>query len=615
MACSVEDQIKTAFSILARWKKRTPLVGELVRYFERRRLSSVAAAVEETLPRLGLPVVMPSRLKGYYDLCRASKGAGLGARISVEDFSSYLSVKHNIRFGKTALKNWHSWGEGTAQPLFKFRARDKDLRKKMKLVVEDEYRALERQLRDQKIISRHPRFVELATRVSRRFGEFSLHVSGVRLLVRELNRERSRARIEPMRFHAGRCAFTDKVERSHWEFVEKHRRAPTYHELANQFSQARNKPCSWQVIRGAYRRINAYRIKGAPKLETQVTQGLYDAEIIDAHRLINREGRPPTMRALEQAIRKAQPGAEFAFGTLRKRVHALRRSGEPLPTRAYEITSGMVGRAYERLFNLFQSPPSIKELRQQVLLLNPEVEWISRSAISLHVAALRSNALKAPSSPSCRHQFEVIRLSGWDRVSMIRRLVAMASTGVVVHVSNLMGRYELPETQKSKQPVFTLQSKRVTRRFVALANGSAEIRSKMDLSESQRTFLRAKAMWGDGFARAGTTVPFCERLVKGTADHSPFTAREWRALLSFALKHVLPQAGISAAQVAELNRIFDSNVVRLSRSRPDLRLVIEPAVRLHSRSRAQSRNSGEVSSLELLDVALRQACDAVWRTA
>jgi hypothetical protein len=481
--------------------------------------------------------------------------------------------------------------------------------------IEWEYRAAERELREQKILSRHPRFAEIAPRVSRRFGEYMLHAGAVRLLVRELNQKRGRARIEPMRFHMGRCAFTDKVERAHREFLEKHRRPPTYHELASQFSQERGKACSWQVIRGAYRRINAYRIKGAPKLETQVTQAVYDAEIIDAHRSIHREGRPPTMRALEQAIKKARPGAEFAFLWLRKRVYALRRSAESLPTRAYEITPSIVAGAYERLFKLFQGPPSIKEVHQEVLLLNPEVKSISRSAVSLHVAALRSSALDAPSNPNRKHRFEVIRLFGWDRVSMIRQLATAASVGVTHCVSNFMGRFEVLETKRMQLPVFCLERSYTSRRFVALVNGSAETRGKFELSESQRAFLRAKVMWGPGFARARTTVPFCERLVIGTAEHQPFTEREWRALLSFALKHIVPQAGISPARAAELQRIFERSVVRFGEGRRNLRLVIEPAVRLHSRTRPRLTTSGDASSLELLDAALRQACDGIWRSA
>jgi hypothetical protein len=610
-ARDVDAQVKAAFHRLAHSKKRTPLVHELVGYFERRRLGDVAAAVEETLQRLGLPAITPSRLQVFYDRCRVAKGLGVGDRLSIEAFSEYLRSNYEIQFGKSALKNWNGWGEGTAQPLFKLRARDKDQRSKIRVAIEEEYHAIERQLREQKILSRRPRFVELAYRISRKFGEFSFGESGVRHLVREVNRERVRSGKDPIPFHQGRTAFTDKVERAHWQFIEKNRRAPTYHELAAQFSGEGGKPCNWQIIRGAYRRINAYRTEGAPKLETQITQGLYDAEILDAHRRIDREGRPPTMRALERAIKEARPEGDFSFGYMRKRVHALRRSGESLPTRAYEITSVMVKLAYEKLFCLFQSPPTLNELRQQILRSNPDVEDISKDAIQLHVHSLRAQASKGSSPSKQKHRFELARLSGFDRLSMIRRLVVPTSGALVIRESNLMDRSENPEKKAEKPAVFWLKNSPSGRAFLKLVNGTAPHSGLSGVTEGQRAFLRAKEMWGDGLARAATTTPLCERLAKGTPQHAPFAAREWRALVSFALKHVVPHAGIASSRVAELEDVFDGSLVRLDKTGRDLRLVMEPSIRLHSRSRQQYE--GAVSNLELLDFALRRAFAGIWR--
>lgn len=600
--------------------KRTPLLSEIVNRLAKSCVDVDAQEVELVMRQQRLPIVTPGSLRVAFDECRRSLGVGIGGRITTTQFSRHLEQEHGIILRRGFLQRWDEWGDGVSSPPFKHRARGLDTREQLKRAIEQEYTGAEGELRVSKVLSRRPSSSEVLQRLNRTFGEFDLGTSGFYRLVRELDGERAAQGREALRFHEGRVSLSDRIERAHWRFIEQEGRSPTYHELASQLSKPGSAPVSWEVIRSAYRRINAYRVAGAPELVTQRTRELYNIEILKAHKEIYKPQRPPTIRELQSKIQANRPSAQFTVGLLRDRIETLRRVGHDLPTRIYQIKPEMVKQAYARVSSIVDGPPTLGEIRTVLLRVHPEVETISKHAIRLHLKLLRLNERPAQKDRDEKSggidasAHKIIRLPAFDRIRLIAALSTAKGDAFAPRQVSLMDRYELPEKRKQIEPVLYLHRHPRVSHFIKETQRPDGAQGQyVPRRETERAFLRAKTLWGEGFARATTTTPAIERLVRGTGQHSALSRGEWRALIAFTVKTLIPQMGLQARRAVELQELFNDNLTRIGDTRRDLRLIIKPSLKYHLRSKP--RDPGTVTNLEVIDMALQRAFRAQWRIA
>lgn len=606
--------IKNAFESLQHQRKRTPLVHEITKRLAKEGLVLAEPIIERSLGRQGLPAVTPQRLRKEFDLCRASLGLGIGDRITAWRFSRYLRETYNITLRRGFLNTWDTWAEGVSKPPFCGNVRGTEKKSTVKSAIESEYEKFEQHLRETNILSRRPLAREVHQKVKNRFGDLTIGSSGFGRLVVELNSERVARGEQKLRFHQSRVRLTDTIERMHWSYLKEHGRAPTYHEIAAQLSEKWNRPVNWEVVRSAYRRINGYRIPECPALKTQKTLSVYDIEIIKAHERIHKPHRPPTIREVMVELKATRPDTECSAGQIQHRIEKLRKRGHDLPLRMFEITPEIVRGAYEKTRRALEASPSLEEIRSVILKANADVSDISRSAISLHLRELRTQQSKsgAPSEKRANDSFEIRRVPGLNRLELLRELCVFHSHVFEPRLASLTDRYELPEKRKVAPPILYIPRTPANRAFARRVLGDRERGPKEDgASLWGNAFLKAKNIWGDGYARSGTITPVMEKLLVGNTNEPALTQQEWRGLIDFTLKVLIPQMGLTSARRAEMETLFPKRFLSDSDNPRDLRDILRPALKYHRKS--TPRDEGKFSRFQLIDMALQRAFSAQWR--
>ena len=606
--------IKNAFESLGNGRKRTPLVHEVAKRLTSEGHALAEPIIERSLIRQGLPAVTPHRLRKEFDLCRASLGLGIGDRITAWRFSRFLKESYNITLRRGFLNTWEVWGNGVSKPPFCAKVRGADRKATVKSAIENEYEKFVQHLRESDIRSRLPLAREIYLKVRPRFGEFTLGPSGFGRLVAELNKERTERGEEKLRFHQSRVRLTDTIERLHWTQVKEHGRSPTYHEIANKLSEKWNRPVNWEVVRSAYRRINAYRIAECPPLKTQKTLSVYDIEIVKAHERLHKPHRPPTIREVMEELKAARPDTQCTPGQIQHRIEKLRKRGHDLPLRMFEITPEIVRGAYEKVRRALETSPSLEEIRSVVLKANPEVTEISKSAISLHLRELRAQHSKSENSADGRysHRFEVRRVPGLNRLQILRELSVFHAHVFEPRLVALTDRYELPEKRKATSPVLYIPQTPANRAFLRRIVGDVgHAHDTEQVSLWGNAFLKAKKIWGDGYARSATITPVTEKLLLGVSNEAPLTQQEWRGLIEFAINVIIPQMGLISARRAEMVVLFPKRFLADTRNARDVREILRPALKYHRKS--TPRDEGKFSRFQLIDMALLRAFHAHWK--
>ena len=148
-------------------------------------------------------------------------------------------------------------------------------------------------------------------------------------------------------------------------------------------------------------------------------------------------------------------------------------------------------------------------------------------------------------------------MPGLNRLELLRELCVFHSHVFEPRLASLTDRYELPEKRKVAPPILYIPRTPANRAFARRVLGDRERGPKEDgASLWGNAFLKAKNIWGDGYARSGTITPVMEKLLVGNSNEPALTQQEWRGLIDFTLKVLIPQMGLTSARRAEMETLF-----------------------------------------------------------